>query len=464
MAAKSALDTIDDWTNRAFLNVDQRRVSLVVIAALDVMKCLVEKDLQRLGAATEVLIKKYNFSFEQKGNKKRGLRYLIHGLSESLIATARAVTESKRIEFGGLQDANTNICAPGVSNAEIDAIRQSNMEPLLDSDRVIKEEEETFDDSDEDAGAPDVSAGGIEAVDPEPLLDPERAIKEEEDMIDASDGYPPQVSTPPEDAVKLEEYLKEEPLCPPLVDTIVIQPANVAAPSTSKHDSARPSWNRLPLPPPSNGLRFRKATKRDYEHASMTPLATPTQTPATFRTKPPSEPVAYLSPLNAAFAKPIVIMEENPHKKLKNTPHSPSRNNYEDETMDLEAIGSVRASNVRNMLMTTCEDCNRAFHDPEKYAAHCKKAHPVYSFPCGKCGWKFGRKCDLQRHETTHEEGKHACRFCERSFTSMQTRDTHVKREHGERPYACGACDAAFAGAETLKQHQSRIHSETHDE
>ncbi|GMT31236.1 hypothetical protein PFISCL1PPCAC_22533, partial [Pristionchus fissidentatus] len=205
---ESALVTIEEWSERACTSGSKDGV--VVTAALQLMKCLVTRDLEALALATITLDSKHSDVFDDDEMEWNCVqttesvpRFLLFGVLKALQATARAMAASGGIDFGGLNGVNTM------------------------ADRAIKDE-----------------------------------IDDEETMENYDSAS--HIIAPLEDDVKLEEDINEEkPLCPPLVDTIKIRTSSHAAQRVTECSSGPAA----PLP----SIRFRKATKRDYADTMSAP-------------------------------------------------------------------------------------------------------------------------------------------------------------------------------------------------
>ncbi|GMT31237.1 hypothetical protein PFISCL1PPCAC_22534, partial [Pristionchus fissidentatus] len=278
-----ALVTIEEWSEKACTSGSKDGV--VVTAALQLMKCFVTRDIEALASATITLGSKHSDIFDQGDKQWCSMqtesvsRFLLYGVLKALHATARAITATGKIDFGGSQGTNTM------------------------PDRVIKEE-----------------------------------MKDDETMENGKS--PPLFTAPLEDSVKLEaEIEEEEPLCPPLIDTIKIRTSFTAAPSGSNSTSkSAPS------------IRFRKATKREYAYAMNT------------------------APSTSKAAK-----------------SNPSEVDSNDSRGLISPVNDCAPLVKRHTWMYHCKECGVAFRDFRKYESH---NHSLPTFPCEECDWTFGNRTD----------------------------------------------------------------------
>ncbi|XP_077530419.1 uncharacterized protein LOC144142640 [Haemaphysalis longicornis] len=141
---------------------------------------------------------------------------------------------------------------------------------------------------------------------------------------------------------------------------------------------------------------------------------------------------------------------------------------------------------------STCPVCHKRYKDPYILKMHLKMVHmPVeVLFECATCSKKFTRKAHLKRHARTHnpnkplkcplceyrgcersditkhmlihEEPKHVCPICNRSFRHIKNKELHLKRHKGQKDYKCGVCDFYGYTFTDIRKHIERRHADPH--
>ncbi|CAH8637060.1 unnamed protein product [Schistosoma rodhaini] len=75
-------------------------------------------------------------------------------------------------------------------------------------------------------------------------------------------------------------------------------------------------------------------------------------------------------------------------------------------------------------------------------------------FLCLSCNKTFSQKALLLKHRVMHEEPKHMCDTCGRSFVREDKLKRHVMSIHtAEKPHVCHICSKAFSRKDKLKDH-----------
>ncbi|XP_077494081.1 uncharacterized protein LOC144104775 [Amblyomma americanum] len=140
----------------------------------------------------------------------------------------------------------------------------------------------------------------------------------------------------------------------------------------------------------------------------------------------------------------------------------------------------------------TCPVCGKRYKDPYILKMHLKMVHMPAEvlFECALCGKKFSRKAHLKRHTRTHnpnkplkcplcdyrgcersditkhmlihEEPKHVCTVCNRSFRHIKNKELHMKRHKGQKDYKCGVCDFYGYTFTDIRKHIERRHADPH--
>lgn len=121
-------------------------------------------------------------------------------------------------------------------------------------------------------------------------------------------------------------------------------------------------------------------------------------------------------------------------------------------TVLINSMGSEIEKNNRENL---CDVCNRVFDTEENLQIH--KAQHASRLYCAICGLKFGKKCNLMRHEKEHEKNPELkCDFegCASVFRTKYNlarhKRIHLKLRHTEPCPFCGIC---VQRADNLKRH-----------
>ncbi|UYV75289.1 hypothetical protein LAZ67_12003341 [Cordylochernes scorpioides] len=83
---------------------------------------------------------------------------------------------------------------------------------------------------------------------------------------------------------------------------------------------------------------------------------------------------------------------------------------------------------------------------------------------CDDCGRKFLQKCDLLRHQHTHQGTEpFRCTVCDKGYLRKSDLSTHLRFHRRERPFLCHHCNRGFSQGvvilgETLIDYQQVIH------
>ncbi|KAH6923955.1 hypothetical protein HPB50_010091 [Hyalomma asiaticum] len=138
----------------------------------------------------------------------------------------------------------------------------------------------------------------------------------------------------------------------------------------------------------------------------------------------------------------------------------------------------------------TCPVCGKGYKDPYILKMHIKMVHMPAEvlFECSVCGKKFSRKAHLKRHIRTHnpnkplkcplcnyrgcersditkhmlihEDPKHVCNICNRSFRHAKNKELHLKRHKGQKDYKCGVCEFYGYTFTDIRKHIERRHAD----
>ena len=82
--------------------------------------------------------------------------------------------------------------------------------------------------------------------------------------------------------------------------------------------------------------------------------------------------------------------------------------------------------------------------------------------PCLSCPKTFSSKSALQRHVTTHSEGKRfACEACNKEFTRKDVLKKHSAAVHSENQngsFGCNSCNKIFKWKHSFQRHERNVH------
>mmetsp|Transcript_6876 Transcript_6876/g.11347 ORF Transcript_6876/g.11347 Transcript_6876/m.11347 type:complete len:162 (-) Transcript_6876:97-582(-) len=83
-------------------------------------------------------------------------------------------------------------------------------------------------------------------------------------------------------------------------------------------------------------------------------------------------------------------------------------------------------------------------------------------FQCSVCHYRFKAASAMLRHERMMHRNatKRSCIFCDRTFTSTASLQSHLKTHTQEVPYECYLCKRRFNDVTNLKRH---LRSQLHD-
>lgn len=83
----------------------------------------------------------------------------------------------------------------------------------------------------------------------------------------------------------------------------------------------------------------------------------------------------------------------------------------------------------------------------------------IYKCLADGCNAVFDEKLKLNRHQRSHPSNikKHACSYCDQTFSDGSTLTKHMKRHRGDKKFACEFCGMRFYESTILK-----VHTRTH--
>ncbi|GMT31240.1 hypothetical protein PFISCL1PPCAC_22537, partial [Pristionchus fissidentatus] len=370
----------DGWNDLTQSYKSTERVAELMEHALELMKCLVEKDLEKISLVNEELRKLMHVAMSIDGKTLTfGTRNLLYGMIDSLHVTVRAMIETGRLDGCRATEQRAEVATAGLCSA-VDAIA------LM---KEVKQEE------DED----EMLQEGTDCTLPGPA--------------NIDDGQ----------EIKYELDVKEEPLCPPLVDTITIgtgplllHRTNPPSPPLAGGRAAPPTKRYFPAARSQLPLGFRKARLRDYLTEDAAPMLERMDVPSTSEAPSPA-------------SVPSTSHTSDPAPQ----PTSPAVTPW---------YTSMR-----------CTYCGRFFGDEKKFKEH-MLLHKLRPYLCVKCGYTYKRKIDLVRHERIHASGiEPSCSICGQRFQSLKDKDIHVRTKH-----RCEECNVRFDRDDVLAWHIKNSH------
>ncbi|CAD5115412.1 DgyrCDS4389 [Dimorphilus gyrociliatus] len=109
-----------------------------------------------------------------------------------------------------------------------------------------------------------------------------------------------------------------------------------------------------------------------------------------------------------------------------------------------------------------CNLCQMTFARVFELKEHVKN-HPTSpsdnQYGCKECRMKFSHKQNLVRHMQTHTAGEkpHSCKFCAKSFPTLNHKRSHEIEHQGSR-WKCEFCPSSFSQIGDLKKHVKKFH------
>jgi len=109
-----------------------------------------------------------------------------------------------------------------------------------------------------------------------------------------------------------------------------------------------------------------------------------------------------------------------------------------------------------------CNICGIEFKRVRHLSKHFIESHPGMKIPCELCSKHFSSVGSKETHiKIVHTNGKSfPCDKCGKFFTTSGIRKTHTENVHGENKLiVCQQCDKSFSTAGTLKTHIEKTHN-----
>ena len=112
----------------------------------------------------------------------------------------------------------------------------------------------------------------------------------------------------------------------------------------------------------------------------------------------------------------------------------------------------------------SCDICQSEFKRRLHLIQHLKDAHPGVKIPCDLCDKSFSSVGSKETHiNTVHAEVKrYPCEKCGKSFTTYGIRKTHMENVHEtNKHHFCEKCEKSFSSSGNLKTHIEKAHNTT---
>ena len=114
-----------------------------------------------------------------------------------------------------------------------------------------------------------------------------------------------------------------------------------------------------------------------------------------------------------------------------------------------------------------CRYCNLSFTSGHSRESHENVEHLKQSYPCEICGKAFSLLSTVRSHvqdvhadKETKEKRKVQCSICGKWLSCRYTLDSHKRTHTGERPYKCNFCGEGFVSATWMGIHRRKMHPE----
>ena len=106
-----------------------------------------------------------------------------------------------------------------------------------------------------------------------------------------------------------------------------------------------------------------------------------------------------------------------------------------------------------------CPHCSKRFSQPNGLRSHLTTCMNMQSYVCPVCSKTFNRQQGLRDHMVLHKGTKsHVCNQCGASFNDPRNLGRHARTHSSEKKYACKHCDLKFKFSNCLKRHITRKH------
>ena len=116
----------------------------------------------------------------------------------------------------------------------------------------------------------------------------------------------------------------------------------------------------------------------------------------------------------------------------------------------------------------SCKKCDKVFDTAVGFQIHFSAQHMdenLKSILCSQCDGRFSSKHLLKFHMLNmHEERKHKCDQCLKTFALNAQKTRHIKIAHNSPMLQCDQCDKMYRDNANLKKHISSVHDKRRHE
>ena len=120
---------------------------------------------------------------------------------------------------------------------------------------------------------------------------------------------------------------------------------------------------------------------------------------------------------------------------------------------------------VKNVPCPYCSELftTKSYINHHIYKRHTDKLeqHPEIklNYSCEQCNKHFLSKCDLQDHNAVNHGMELPCRFCDKKFTHISSRRSHIAENHKNEKNMCEQCPKVFKTNAAVRKHIRVSHS-----
>lgn len=133
--------------------------------------------------------------------------------------------------------------------------------------------------------------------------------------------------------------------------------------------------------------------------------------------------------------------------------HPKIQQNYQNTSL------SQQQDSSENEIKHACKVCDKEFSSSSQLQQHSKLHDVNKKYVCEICGSRFIRRNYLADHMEGHStEKKHICKFCGKAFRRRTVLRAHKRVHTHPNHYVCELCGRAFTNSSTLKTHRLLIH------
>lgn len=122
----------------------------------------------------------------------------------------------------------------------------------------------------------------------------------------------------------------------------------------------------------------------------------------------------------------------------------------------MRLISKTKANGARGKRPFQCDTCEETFDAYAKLIEH-NKSHGKERYQCPTCSRWFQKRYHMKNHEKIHQGLKsYECQLCQKRYTSQTNLDRHVRvTHHNEKKHMCQECGKSFSQLAILRQHHA---------